>query len=446
MRVTIFGSGYVGLVTGACLADAGNHVICVDVDAAKIERLKRGEVPIHEPGLDALIKRNAEAGRLEFTTDAAKGVEHGLFQLIAVGTPPGEDGSADLRYVLTVARTIGTHMSRYCIVITKSTVPVGTADKVHAELERTLAGRGAKIEFDVVSNPEFLKEGAAISDFMKPDRVVIGTDNPRTTELVRALYEPFTRNHDRLIVMDIRSAELTKYAANAMLATKISFMNELANIAERVGADIEKVRIGIGSDPRIGYSFIYPGTGYGGSCFPKDVRALIRSAHEAGHEPQVLHAVESVNARQKEVLFHKMSRHFEGKLAGRTVAVWGLSFKPNTDDMREAPSRTLIGLLIKAGARVKAYDPVAADEAKRIYAAEPKFALTKSAYQAAEGADALAIVTEWQEFRSPDFDRLREVLKSPVIFDGRNLYDPAMVSRFGLTYHAIGRGKPLATD
>src|ERR1700752_4480155 len=446
MRVTIFGSGYVGLVTGACLADAGNHVVCVDVDAGKIERLNRGEVPIHEPGLEALIKRNAGAGRLEFTTDAPTAVEHGLFQVIAVGTPPSEDGSADLSHVLTVARTIGEYMSRYGIVITKSTVPVRTADKVHAELDRTLAARNAKMEFDVVSNPEFLKEGAAITNFMKPDRVVIGTDNPRTTELMRALYEPFTRNHDRLIVMDIRSAELTKYAANAMLATKISFMNELANIAERVGADIEKVRIGIGSDPRIGYSFIYPGTGYGGSCFPKDVPAFIRSSHEAGHEPAILNAVESVNGRQKEILFHKMSRHFSGKLTGRTVAVWGLSFKPNTDDMREAPSRTLIGLLIKAGAQVKAYDPVAADEAKRIYAAEPRFTLAKNAYQAAEGADALAIVTEWPEFRSPDFDRLREVLKGPVIFDGRNLYDPAMVTRFGLTYHAIGRGKPLATD
>src|SRR6201981_404101 len=411
MRVTIFGSGYVGLVTGACLADAGNHVICVDIDADKIERLKRGEVPIHEPGLEALVRRNSDAGRLEFTTDAARGVEHGLFQLIAVGTPPGEDGSADLRHVLAVARTIGTDLSRYCIVITKSTVPVGTADKVHAELDRTLGARGAKVEFDVVSNPEFLKEGAAIADFMKPDRVVIGTDNPRTTELMRALYEPFTRNHDRLIVMDIRSAELTKYAANAMLATKISFMNELANIAERVGADIERVRIGIGSDPRIGYSFIYPGTGYGGSCFPKDVQALIRSSHGAGQEPQILNAVEAVNGQQKEVLFHKMQRHFGGELRGRTVAVWGLSFKPNTDDMREAPSRTLIGLLIKAGAPVQAYDPVAADEAQRIYQGEPKLSLAKNAYQAAEGADALAIVTEWQEFRSPDFERLKEVLK-----------------------------------
>jgi UDPglucose 6-dehydrogenase len=446
MRVTIFGSGYVGLVTGACLADAGNHVVCVDVDAGKIERLNRGEVPIHEPGLEALIRRNAEAGRIEFTTDAERAVAHGLFQLIAVGTPPGEDGAADLRYVLAVARTIATHLSRYAIVITKSTVPVGTADKVRAEIERTLAARGASCEFDVVSNPEFLKEGAAIADFMKPDRVVVGTENPRTTELMRALYEPFTRNHDRLIVMDVRSAELTKYAANAMLATKISFMNELANIAERVGADIEKVRIGIGSDPRIGYSFIYPGTGYGGSCFPKDVQALIRSAHEAGHEPQILDAVEAVNAQQKEILFHKMSRHFGGALSGRTLALWGLAFKPNTDDMREAPSRTLIALLLQAGARVRAYDPVAAAEAQRIYAAESRVALARNAYEAAEGADALAIVTEWQEFRSPDFERLREVLKAPVIFDGRNLYDPAMVSRFGLTYYAIGRGKPLATD
>jgi UDPglucose 6-dehydrogenase len=443
MRVTIFGSGYVGLVTGACLADAGNHVICVDVDAAKIERLNRGEVPIHEPGLEALIKRNANAGRIEFTTNAPRAVEHGLFQLIAVGTPPGDDGSADLSYVLAVARTIATHINRYCIVITKSTVPVGTADKVRAELERTLTARGAAVEFDVVSNPEFLKEGAAIADFMKPDRVVVGTDNPRTTELMRALYEPFTRNHDRLIVMDVRSSELTKYAANAMLATKISFMNELAAIAERVGADIEKVRIGIGSDPRIGYSFIYPGTGYGGSCFPKDVKALIRSAHEAGHEPEILDAVESVNARQKEVLFRKLQRHFSHALQGRTVAVWGLSFKPNTDDMREAPSRTLIDLLLGAGARVQAYDPVAASEAQRIYAGKPEFTLAKNAYEAARGADALAIVTEWQEFRSPDFERLKEILKTPVIFDGRNLYDPAMVSRFGLAYHAIGRGKPL---
>jgi UDPglucose 6-dehydrogenase len=446
MRVTIFGSGYVGLVTGACLADAGNHVMCVDVDAAKIERLNRGDVPIHEPGLDALIKRNAQAGRIEFTTDAVKGVAHGLFQLIAVGTPPGEDGSADLRYVLAVARTIATHMSRYSIVVTKSTVPVGTADKVRAQIEKTLGERAARVEYDVVSNPEFLKEGAAITDFMKPDRVVIGSDNPRTTELMRALYEPFTRNHDRLIVMDIRSSELTKYAANAMLATKISFMNELANIAERVGADIEKVRIGIGSDPRIGYSFIYPGTGYGGSCFPKDVQALIRSAHEAGHEPHILNAVESVNGRQKQVLFHKMQRHFAGELKGRTIALWGLAFKPHTDDMREAPARTLIDLLLKAGAHIQAYDPIATAEAQRIYGGQSGVTLCQNAYEAAQGADALAIVTEWQEFRSPDFERLKEILKSPVIFDGRNLYDPLMVGRFGLTYYAIGRGKPLPAD
>ncbi|HEX4266686.1 MAG TPA: UDP-glucose/GDP-mannose dehydrogenase family protein [Steroidobacteraceae bacterium] len=440
MRVTIFGSGYVGLVTGACLADAGNHVVCVDVDAGKIERLKRGEIPIHEPGLEALIRRNAEAGRIEFTTDAASGVEHGLFQLIAVGTPPDEDGSADLRYVLAAARTIAAHMSRYCVVVTKSTVPVGTADKVRREIAAKLEARGAAVEFDIASNPEFLKEGAAVQDFMKPDRVVVGTDNPRATELMRALYEPFTRNHDRLIAMDIRSAELTKYAANAMLATKISFMNELANLAERVGADIEKVRVGIGSDPRIGYSFIYPGTGYGGSCFPKDVRALIRSAREVDHEPQILAAVEAVNTRQKEVLVDKMRQHFGARLKGCTVALWGLAFKPNTDDMREAPARTIIDRLLQAGARVRAYDPVAAAEAGRIYAADRNFELARNAYEAVEGADALAIVTEWQEFRSPDFERLKQLLKTPLIFDGRNLYDPAMVGRFGLTYHAIGRG------
>ncbi len=441
MRVTIFGSGYVGLVTGACLADAGNHVVCVDVDAGKIERLRRGEIPIHEPGLEAVIRHNAQAGRIEFTTDAARGVEHGLFQLIAVGTPPDEDGSADLRYVLAAARTVASHMRRHCVVVTKSTVPVGTADKVRREIDSTLQARGAAVEFDIVSNPEFLKEGAALQDFMKPDRVVVGTDNPRATELMRALYEPFTRNHDRLIVMDIRSAELTKYAANAMLATKISFMNELANLAERLGADIEKVRVGIGSDPRIGYSFIYPGTGYGGSCFPKDVRALIRSAHEVDHEPQILAAVEAVNARQKEVLVEKMRQHFGDRLQGRTIALWGLAFKPNTDDMREAPSRTIIDRLLQDGARVCAYDPVAAAEASRIYAGRAGFALARNAYEAVAGADALAIVTEWQEFRSPDFERLKELLKTPLIFDGRNLYDPAMVGRFGLTYHAIGRGR-----
>jgi UDPglucose 6-dehydrogenase len=444
MRVTIFGSGYVGLVTGACLADAGNHVICVDVDAEKVARLNRGEVPIHEPGLDTVIKRNMEAGRLEFTTDAPKGIDHGLFQLIAVGTPQDEDGSADLRYVLAVARTIGTHLSRYGIVIDKSTVPVGTADKVRKEIEATLQARHANVEFDVVSNPEFLKEGAAVQDFMKPDRIIIGTDNPRTVELMRMLYEPFTRNHERFIVMDVRSSELTKYAANAMLATKISFMNELASVAECVGADIEKVRVGIGSDPRIGYSFIYPGTGYGGSCLPKDVKALIRSARDAGHQPDVLAAVESVNARQREVLVHKVRRHFGEQLKGRTIGLWGLAFKPNTDDMREAPSRTIIEMLLEAGARVRAYDPVALEEARRLYAGRgAEFALCRNAYEAAEGADALIIATEWQEFRSPDFDRLKSLLTEPLIFDGRNLYDPAVLARFGFTYYGVGRGKSV---
>jgi UDPglucose 6-dehydrogenase len=445
MRVTIFGSGYVGLVTGACLADAGNHVLCIDVDAKKVERLKKGDVPIHEPGLEPLIRKNSKAGRIEFTTDAVRGVEHGLFQIIAVGTPPDEDGSADLRYVLSVARTIGTHLNRYAIVITKSTVPVGTADKVKKEIAATVAQRKAEVDFDVVSNPEFLKEGAAVQDFMKPDRVVIGTDNPRTTELMRALYEPFTRQHDRLVVMDIRSSELTKYAANAMLATKISFMNELANIAERCGADIEKVRVGIGSDPRIGYSFIYPGTGYGGSCFPKDVQALARSARDAGHMPEILQAVEAVNKRQKEVLVRKMQAHFgnDGGLRGRTIALWGLAFKPNTDDMREAPSRAIIEALWKEGAKVRAYDPVASTEARRIFGERDGLAICANAYDALQGADALAIATEWQEFRSPDFDRARELLKSPVIFDGRNLYDPAIVARFGFTYYGVGRGKSV---
>src|SRR3984885_8407055 len=441
MRVTIFGSGYVGLVTGACLAEAGNHVVCVDVNAKKIERLNAGDVPIHEPGLEALIKRNAEAGRIEFTTDALKGVAHGLFQIIAVGTPPDEDGSADLSYVLAAARTIGMHIDRYAVVVTKSTVPVGTADKVRAEIEARLAERRVQVDFDVVSNPEFLKEGVALQDFMKPDRVVIGTDNPRTQELMRALYEPFTRNHDRFIVMDIRSSELTKYAANAMLATKISFMNELANIAERCGADVEKVRIGIGSDPRIGYGFIYPGTGYGGSCFPKDVQALIRAARATGHEAEILTAVESVNRQQKALLVRKMQQHFEADLRRKTVALWGLAFKPNTDDMREAPSRTIMEGLWAAGAAVRVYDPVAMDEAGRIYGSRAELILCKSAYEAAKGADAHAIITEWQEFRSADFERLREIMRSPVIFDGRNLYDPGMVTRFGFTYYAIGRGK-----
>jgi len=451
MRVTIFGSGYVGLVTGACLADAGNHVVCVDVDQAKVDRLNKGEVPIHEPGLDALIKRNHEAGRMEFTTDAVKGVKHGLFQLIAVGTPPDEDGSADLRHVLAVAKAIGSNIDEYRIVITKSTVPVGTADKVRKAMTDALHQRGVSADFDVVSNPEFLKEGAAIADFMKPDRVVIGTDNPRTTELLRLLYEPFTRNHDRLVVMDIRSAELTKYAANAMLATKISFMNELANLAEHFGADIEKVRIGIGSDPRIGYSFIYPGCGYGGSCFPKDVQALARSARDMKYEARILDAVEAVNNDQKRTVFEKLNRHFGGKLAGRTIAVWGLAFKPNTDDMRAAPSRTLMEELWKHGARVRAYDPVAMGEAKRLYEdkmtdAGPSLELVRSADAALDGSDALAIVTEWSEFRSPDFDRIKSKLKHPVIVDGRNLYDPNYLARIGLTYYGVGRGQSVRTN
>src|SRR5688572_29987181 len=441
MRVTIFGSGYVGLVTGACLADAGNNVMCVDVDAGKIERLNRGEVPIHEPGLDNLIKRNMEAGRLEFTTDAAQGVKHGLFQLIAVGTPPDEDGSADLRYVLSVARTIGQHIDDYRVVVTKSTVPVGTADKVRAALTETLKARGENHEFDVVSNPEFLKEGAAIADFMKPDRVIVGTDNPRVTELLRALYDPFTRNRDRLIVMDIRSSELTKYAANAMLATKISFMNELANLAERFGADIEKVRIGIGSDPRIGYHFIYPGLGYGGSCFPKDVQALARSARGVGYTPALLDSVEAVNKAQKQVLFQKMSQHYGGDLAGKTIAVWGLAFKPGTDDMREAPSRVLLQQLWDAGAKVRAFDPAAMKETKRIFGERPDLVLCSRARETLEGADALAIVTEWKEFRSPDFDNLKKQLKAPVIFDGRNLYDPGLMKKQGFVYYGIGRGE-----
>ncbi len=439
MKVTVFGSGYVGLVTGACLADVGNDVVCVDIDENKIAMLKRGEIPIYEPGLDEIVRRNSEAGRLHFTTDVEEGVSHGLFQFIAVGTPPDEDGSADLQYVLAVAATIGQHMDEYKVVIDKSTVPVGTADKVRERIAGVLAERGVEVEFDVVSNPEFLKEGAAIEDFMKPDRIVIGTDNPRTTELLRALYAPFNRNHERLVVMDIRSAELTKYAANAMLATKISFMNELANLAERLGADIEKVRIGIGSDPRIGYHFIYPGCGYGGSCFPKDVKALERTAREVGYQAELLSAVEAVNNRQKEVLFRKINDHFGGQLEGRTIALWGLAFKPNTDDMRDAPSRVLMEALWKAGARVRAYDPQAMDEARRIYGERPDLVLCERPEEALEGADALAVVTEWKVFRSPDFDTIKEKLASPVIFDGRNIYDPAMLKSQGFDYHAIGR-------
>jgi UDPglucose 6-dehydrogenase len=445
MRITIFGSGYVGLVSGACLADAGNHVVCVDVDERKIEMLQRGDVPIHEPGLDAVVKRNFDAGRLIFTTDAKAGVAHGQFQIIAVGTPPDEDGSADLRYVLAVAGTIGEHMTEYKVVITKSTVPVGTADKVRDAVAKAQKARHANVEYDTVSNPEFLKEGAAINDFMKPDRVVVGTDSTRAADLMRALYEPFTRNRDRMIVMDVRSAELTKYAANAMLATKISFMNELANLAEHFGADIEAVRLGIGSDPRIGYAFIYPGVGYGGSCFPKDVQALKRSADEVGYQASILMAVEEVNNRQKRVLFNKIKTFF-GDLKGKTIAIWGLAFKPNTDDMREAASRVLMEALWAAGASVRAYDPVAMPECRRIYGERADLVLCKTSPEAVQGADALAIVTEWQEFRSPDFDYIKTALRNSVIFDGRNLYDPAHMARAGFGYHAVGRGKALQVN
>jgi UDPglucose 6-dehydrogenase len=418
--------------------------LCVDIDAKRIEALKQGIVPIHEPGLDSLIKSNIEAERLKFTTSAKEGVDHGLFQLIAVGTPPDEDGSADLKYVLAVARSIGEHMSEYKVVITKSTVPVGTSDKVSKAVLESLQKRNTDLEFDVVSNPEFLKEGAAIEDFMRPDRVVVGTDNPRVTELLRALYDPFTRSREKLIIMDLKSAELTKYAANAMLATKISFMNEIANIAEQVGADVENVRKGIGSDPRIGYHFIYPGLGYGGSCFPKDVQALARSARGVGYTPALLDSVEAVNKRQKEVLFEKISKHYGGDLGGKTFAVWGLAFKPGTDDMREAPSRVLLERLWAAGARVRAFDPAAMKETQRIFGERADLTLCNRSRETLEGADALAIVTEWKEFRSPDFDFLKKQLKSPVIFDGRNLYDPAMMKKLGFAYYAIGRGENLS--
>ena len=439
MKVTVFGSGYVGLVTGACLAEVGNKVMCVDVDPAKIDLLNSGGVPIYEPGLTEMVKRNREAGRLRFTTDARTGVDFGQIQFIAVGTPPDEDGSADLQYVLAVAGSIAEHMSDFKVVVDKSTVPVGTGDKVAARIRETLKKRGADIDFDVVSNPEFLKEGAAIGDFMKPDRIVVGTENPRSIQLMRELYGPFNRNHERLLFMDIRSAELTKYAANSMLATKISFMNELSNIAEILGADIEKVRIGIGTDSRIGFQFIYPGCGYGGSCFPKDVQALEKTALEVGYEPQLLNAVEAVNLRQKELVFNKISTYFDGQLAGKTVALWGLAFKPNTDDMRAASSRTLMEALWDAGARVRAFDPVAHEEAVRIYGNRDDLTICANADEAMDGADVLAVVTEWIEFRSPDFQEIREKLNFPAIFDGRNIYDPQAVASAGLIHYSIGR-------
>jgi len=445
MRVCIFGTGYVGLVTGTCLAEVGHDVVCVDIDQAKVDGLNRGIIPIYEPGLEPMVKANHAAGRLRFTTDAGSGIAHGDVLFIAVGTPPDEDGSADLQYVLAVARTIGRHLARPAVVVDKSTVPVGTADKVRAAIADELAQRGAAIAFDVVSNPEFLKEGAAVEDCMRPDRIVLGADNPAAVEKLKRLYAPFNRNHDRIVAMDVRSAELTKYAANAMLATKISFMNEIANIAEQVGADVEMVRKGIGSDPRIGWHFIYPGAGYGGSCFPKDVQALARTAQQHGVEPRLLAAVEGVNEAQKAHLFELMVRHYcgEAALRGKTVALWGLAFKPNTDDMREASSRRLLQLLWDAGARVQAYDPEAMDEARRIFGERADLCLCGSAGEALQGADALVVITEWKQFRSPDFVRLQATLADAVVFDGRNLYEPAEVEAAGLAYYGIGRGRSL---
>ena len=448
MRVTIFGTGYVGLVTGTCLADVGHDVVCVDIDTAKVDGLNNGIIPIFEPGLEPMVKANHAAGRLRFTTDAASAVAHGDVLFIAVGTPPDEDGSADLKYVLAVARTIGQHLGRPAVVVDKSTVPVGTADKVRAAIAAELAARGEDIAFHVVSNPEFLKEGDAVNDCMRPDRIVIGADDAGAVEKLKRLYAPFNRNHERIVVMDVRSAELTKYAANAMLATKISFMNEIANIAERVGADVEMVRQGIGSDPRIGWHFIYPGAGYGGSCFPKDVQALAKTAQQNGYNAELLNSVESVNDRQKAHLFDLMVRHYGGvdALRGKTVAVWGLAFKPNTDDMREASSRTLLALLWQAGATVRAYDPEAHHEALRIFGERDDLLLCDSAYQALVDVDALVVVTEWKQFRSPDFNRVRDALRDKVVFDGRNLYHPDELEALGLAYYGIGRGRSIRAD
>jgi len=439
MKVTVFGSGYVGLVTGACLAQMGNHVVCLDVDARKIERLQQGDIPIHEPGLDGLVKANAAAGRLQFTTDAAAAVAHGTLIFIGVGTPPDEDGSADMRYVLAAARTIAQHMSDYKVIVDKSTVPVGTADSVRAEVVATLRARQLDLPFAVVSNPEFLKEGAAIDDFMKPDRILIGAEDEQAILLMRALYAPFNRNSDRVLVMDARSAELTKYAANAMLATRISFMNELARLAERVGADIEKVRRGIGSDPRIGTSFLYAGAGYGGSCFPKDVKALIHDAARQGVELGVLRAVQAANDSQKGLLVDKLVARLGSDLAGKKIALWGLAFKPNTDDMREAPSLVLIERLLSLGVQVRAYDPVAMPEAARLLAGRQGIELLPQAMDVLDGCEALLIVTEWNEFRTPDFEAIRARLRQPLVLDGRNLYEPALMKSFGIEYHSVGR-------
>ena len=443
MKISVFGSGYVGLVSGACFAENGNDVVCVDVDSEKVNLLRDGVVPFHEPGLDVIVRRNLRAGRLRFSTDAREAVGHGVVILIAVGTPPDEDGSADLSHVLSVARIIGEHIDKYRVIVDKSTVPVGTGDQVATVLHDALRKRSFHVDFDVVANPEVLKEGSAVSDFMKPDRVIVGSDSQRAIDHLRVLYEPFTRSRERLLVMDRRSAELTKYAANSLLAAKISFINELANIAERVGADIEKVRQGVGSDPRIGYHFIYPGTGYGGSCFPKDVKALARTAEESGVQPLLLSAIEQVNERQKKLLFNKIRRYF-GDLRNRRIAVWGLAFKPNTDDMREAPSVVLVEGLLSCGATVRGYDPVANDTAERIFAGRDGFEVVGSSTEALFEADALVIVTEWQEFRSPDFETIKAILKQPVIFDGRNLYDPLVMESIGIEYFAIGRGRPMS--
>ncbi|HUG78133.1 MAG TPA: UDP-glucose/GDP-mannose dehydrogenase family protein [Burkholderiales bacterium] len=439
MNITVIGTGYVGLVTGACLAEAGNSVFCMDVDERKIDALNENRIPIFEPGLEPIVARNRRAGRLRFSTDVAASVAHGELQLIAVGTPPGEDGSADLQHVLAAASAIGRHMQDYKVIATKSTVPVGTADRVQGVLKEELSARKLDVKFSVVSNPEFLKEGAAVEDFKRPDRIIIGADDARAIALLRQLYAPFQRNHERVMVMGVRSAELTKYAANSMLATRISFMNEIANLAEALGADVEEVRLGIGSDPRIGYQFLYAGAGFGGSCFPKDVKALQRSAIEAGRPLRLLAAVDAVNEAQKRVLAAKIKKRFGPDLAGRRFALWGLAFKANTDDMREAPSRTLIAELLDAGATLRAYDPAAGGEARKLFAGESRVEIVDSALAALEGADALAVVTEWQEFRSPDFAALRERLKVPAIFDGRNLYDPDVLRGLGFEYYAIGR-------
>ncbi len=444
MKITVVGAGYVGLVTGACLAEMGNHVVCLDVDERKVSMLQGGEVPIHEPGLAELIRRNAAASRLQFTTDAAAAVAHGTLQFIGVGTPPDEDGSADLQYVLAAAANIGRHMTDYKVIVDKSTVPVGTADKVRQKIAATLAERAVAIPFAVVSNPEFLKEGAAVDDFMRPDRIIIGVDDEQATLLMRAVYSPFMRNHERLVVMDVRSAEFTKYAANAMLATRISFMNELALLAERVGADIEWVRKGIGTDSRIGSHFLYPGVGYGGSCFPKDVKALIRTGAEHGLSLGVLKAVEAANERQKHVLVDRVVERFGDDLSGRCFALWGLAFKPNTDDMREAPSRVVIEELSRRGARIQAYDPVAMDEARRALGQVAGLHFSDHQSDALQGADALLIVTEWKEFRTPDFEVIKSTLKQPLIIDGRNLYEPALMRMHGIDYVGIGRSTRIA--